>query len=292
MTDLPTEDTPARTATLDELVAALAGDVPPPGIDEPMPDLDDADARARERSGLDLADNLPMEGDDDLTGIEGEASPQLVSIVESLLFAAERPIGVRELRKILKEPSKRQIQLALLQLRRDLAGRGVVLAQVAGGFRLRTNPENARWVQDMLAVKPARLSRSQLEALAVVAYRQPITKAEIDHVRGVDCSAVLKILLEHDLAKIVGRKDEPGRPLLYGTTVKFLEFFNLRSLRDMPQLHEFSELTDENEALVRETLGDEPDVREVFGQERLGFAPTPEAAVADDQRAESSDEVQ
>jgi segregation and condensation protein B len=216
-----------------------------------------------------------MEPDDDLSEVEGDASRRLMSIVESLLFAATTPMTVLDIRKILKEPSVRQIQLAVKQLIAESAERGVVVGQVAGGFRLRTHPENARWVQQMLAGKPVRLSRSQLEALAVIAYRQPITKAEIDHIRGVDCSAVLKLLLERDLARIVGRKEEPGRPHLYGTTVAFLEFFNLRSLRDMPDLHEFRELTEESQATLREQLGEEAaelaQEREALGQEVLHF---------------------
>ena len=209
--------------------------------------------------GVELSDTLPMAPEDDLSRVKGQASPRLMSVIESLLFASERPLTVRDIRRLLKEPTVRQVQLALKQLQIDTAERGVVLSQVAGGFRLRTNPNNAQWVQRMLAGKPARLSRSQLEALAVIAYRQPITKAEIDHVRGVDCGAVLKLLLERNLCRIVGRKEEPGRPHLYGTTVEFLEFFNLRSLRDMPDLHEFRELTDESRATLRTEFGEDVD---------------------------------
>jgi segregation and condensation protein B len=274
---------PAETAgaSLDDLVAALddakeRGRAAQRGEPAPVPVDDDEDGDVvatpmADDDDVQLSDALPMAEDDDLSAVEGEASPRLVSIVESLLFAATKPLGVRELRSVLKEASIRQIQLALKQLSAELGERGVVLAQVASGFRLRTNPENARWVQLLLADKPARLSRSQLETLAVIAYRQPITKPEIDHVRGVDCAAVLKILLDRDLVRIVGRKEEPGRPQLYGTTVRFLEFFNLRSLRDMPDLHEFRELTEESLAIVREELGESAlfEEREAMGQEVL-----------------------
>jgi len=240
------------------------------------------DAQARPAVDVLLSAELPLGEDDDLSMIEGEAAPRLVSIVESLLFASSKALGVRDIRGILKDASVRQIQLALKQLGRDLEGRGVILAQAAGGFRLRTNPENGRWVQQLLAERPAKLSRSQLEGLAVVAYRQPITKPEIDHIRGVDCSAVLKVLLDYDLVRIVGRKEEPGRPHLYGTTLKFLEFFNLRSLRDMPDLHEFRELTEESRAVVREHLGESAlyDDREAMGQEVLDWSASD---VADDE---------
>src|SRR5690606_15634178 len=130
----------------------------------------------------------------------------------------------------------------------------------------------------------------QLETLAVIAYQQPITKAEIDHVRGVDCSAVLRLLLERDLVKIVGRKEEPGRPHVYGTTVKFLEFFNLRSLRDMPDLHEFRELTAESEATLREQLGDDIAAeQEDMGQEVLSFDGPGDEATTDRDGASATD---
>ncbi|MBK8236452.1 MAG: SMC-Scp complex subunit ScpB [Deltaproteobacteria bacterium] len=289
------QPTPAATveASLDELVAGLdaptaeTGEAGSPAVvDEPgaapgeepkrrkrgrKGEADDKDRADAQLPGVQLSDSLPIAVDDDLSSVEGEAAPRLVWIIESLLFAANKPLGVREIRQILKEATLRQVQLALKQLGRDLEGRGIVLAQVAGGFRLRTHPENGRWVQALLAERPARLSRSQLETLAVVAYRQPITKPELDHIRGVDCAAVLKVLLDHDLARIVGRKEEPGRPHLYGTTLKFLEFFNLRSLRDMPDLHEFRELTEESRAVVREQLGEAAlfDEREAMGQEVL-----------------------
>lgn len=240
--------------------------------------------RTKRADGVQLADSIPIDPDDDLSNVEGEASPRLMSIVESILFASNKPMSVRDLRRLLDAPSVRQIQLALKALMTDTQDRGVVLSQVAGGFRLRTNPGNARWVQRMISGRPVRLSRSQLEALAVIAYRQPITKAEVDHVRGVDCGAVLKVLLERDLIKYVGRKDEAGRPHLYGTTVRFLEFFNLRSLRDMPSLQEFEELTEESEATLRETLGHEdPDGgdQDPFGQEPLDFATSEPPATED-----------
>ncbi|MEM9463106.1 MAG: SMC-Scp complex subunit ScpB [Myxococcota bacterium] len=293
---------PTREASVEELVAALDGspspaastpaasmgppaapddlglagyedddsqDLPPP----PEPPSPASESSESSPDGVQLSDTLPMAPEDDLSRVRGQASPRLMSVVESLLFASDRPLTVRDIRRVLKEPTVRQVQLALRQLQLDTAARGVVLSQVAGGFRLRTNPANAQWVQKMLAGKPARLSRSQLEALAVVAYRQPITKAEVDHVRGVDCGAVLRVLLERDLVRIVGRKEEPGRPHLYGTTVEFLEFFNLRSLRDMPDLHEFRELTDESRAALRTELGEDADEveAEVLGQEVLSF---------------------
>ncbi|HWB78587.1 MAG TPA: SMC-Scp complex subunit ScpB [Nannocystaceae bacterium] len=284
-------DRRATETSTGDLVAQL-GDAAPPKRGRKKGASEESEAQAPSDE-VELSDSLPIAAEDDLSEIEGEASARLVSIVESLLFAANKPLGVREIRQLLKDASQRQIQLALKQLGRDLQGRGIVLAQVAGGFRLRTDPENSRWVQLLLAERPARLSRSQLETLAVIAYRQPVTKPEVDHIRGVDCGAVMKILLDHDLVRIVGRKEEPGRPHLYGTTLKFLEFFNLRSLRDMPDLHEFRELTEESRQLVAEQLGEGAlfDERESMGQEVLHWDGANEGA-DDDASAQGHDDAE
>ena len=276
-----------QEASLEDLVAALGR--PRNRGDEPEEEDEDEVADPEpdpfaEYSDLDLATSLPIDPDDDLSKVEGEASPRLMSIIESLLFAADKPMTVKLIRRLLKEPTKRQIQLSLKQLIFDTQHRGVVLGQVAGGFRLRTHPDNAPFVQKMMAGKPVRLSRSQLESLAVVAYRQPVTKAELDHIRGVDCGAVLRVLLERDLAKIVGRKEEAGRPHLYGTTVAFLEFFNLKGLRDLPDLHEFKELSEESEATLRHTVqsGSLSDEQEAMGQSRIEFPDAQAGATAED----------
>jgi len=264
MTETRAKKPPPRNASgasLDDLMAALGGQPSEEGQAQAAGDA------------VELSERLPMDPEDDLSDVEGEASPRLVSIIESLLFAADRPLTVKAIRKILREPSTRQVQLALKQIDKESDGRGIGLAQIAGGYRLRTNPSNAHWVQRMLASRPAKLSRAQLETLAVVAYRQPITKAEVDAVRGVDCTAVLKVLLERDVVQIVGRKEEPGRPILYGTTVRFLEFFNLRSLRDMPDLRDIEELTEESRATLRNRFGDEvaESIEEAMGQEVIEF---------------------
>src|SRR5207237_149502 len=127
---------------------------------------------------------------------------------------------------------------------------GIQLHPVAGGYQYRSNPENAAWVQRLLQQKPVKLSRAQLETLAIVAYRQPITRPEIDQIRGVDSGGTLKTLLDRSLVRILGKKEEPGRPMLYGSSREFLEFFNLRDLKDLPTLREFHELTEEHRAQV------------------------------------------
>lgn len=131
---------------------------------------------------------------------------------------------------------------------------GYELVAVAGGYQLRTNPRVAAFVRQYLQVKPTRLSRAQLETLAIVAYRQPVTRPEMEQIRGVDCGAAMKILLERRLVRILGKKEEVGRPLLYGTTKEFLEFFNLKSLMELPTLREFQELSEEHQRKVEEEL--------------------------------------
>lgn len=255
------------TGLADDAAEAATSTIADDDVDEAMELVAPA---AHPVPGVVLSDVLPLDPEDDLRHVEGEASQRLVSILESLLFSAAKPLSVKDLRKVLQETSQHQIQLALRHLMQVTQTRGVVLAQVAGGFQLRTHPDNAIWVQKMLQAKPARLSRTQIETLAIVAYRQPVTRPEIDDIRGVDSGAVLKSLLERELIQIVGRKEEPGRPLLYGTTVRFLEFFNLRGLRDLPTLRDFRDLSDESKATLRQRLGD-LQIAEALGQGVLGF---------------------
>ncbi len=131
---------------------------------------------------------------------------------------------------------------------------GICVQEVAGGFQFRTRPELSAWVKKLKGTKPASLSPAALETLAIVAYRQPIVKAEIESIRGVDVSAPLKGLLEKKLIRIVGRKDVPGKPIIYGTTKKFLEVFNLKELADLPTMRELKEITEHQENLEQETM--------------------------------------
>ncbi|RUM87929.1 MAG: SMC-Scp complex subunit ScpB [Thermodesulfatator sp.] len=170
--------------------------------------------------------------------------PGLKAVLEALLFVAGRAVRVKELREVLPEASEREILEALEELAQDYAGRGLRIREVAGGFRLETVPEVAERVRAFLKPRPRRLSRAALETLAIVAYHQPVTRAEIERLRGVDSSGPLKLLLEERLVRIVGRKAVPGRPLLYGTTSKFLEVFGLKSLEDLPPLAEIRKLAE------------------------------------------------
>jgi segregation and condensation protein B len=128
----------------------------------------------------------------------------------------------------------------------------VVLHEVAGGWQLRSSPDNSGFARRFLKVKPQRLTRAALETLAIIAYRQPVTRPEMEEIRGVDCGAVVKALLERKLIKILGKKEEPGRPILYGTTREFLEFFALKDLASLPTLREFHELSVEHREIVEQ----------------------------------------
>ncbi|MES1209472.1 MAG: SMC-Scp complex subunit ScpB, partial [Pseudomonadota bacterium] len=143
-----------------------------------------------------------------------------------------------------------KVTAAVEELQERRRETGVHVISVAGGWHLRTNPENVAWVSRILAGKPPRLSRAMLETLAIVAYRQPITRPEIDEIRGVDCGPVLKTLLERNLVRMIGKKEEVGRPLLYGTTSEFLRTFSLGDLSELPTLREFHELGEAEMAKV------------------------------------------
>jgi segregation and condensation protein B len=178
---------------------------------------------------------------------------QACAAVEALLFAAEKPLDLASLREATQfEEAAIREAIAALQHRFAAGTAGVVLVDLGGRWQLRTDPQLAAYVRRLLQVKPLRLTRAALEALAIVAYRQPVTRPEMEDLRGVDCGAVLKALLERKLIRILGKKDEPGRPLLYGTTREFLELFSLRDLTQLPTLREFQELSEESRKIVED----------------------------------------
>ncbi len=183
----------------------------------------------------------------------------LKNVLESLIFVSDTPVTAKRLARAARA-TLAEVQLLLDELVADYQHRGVHLYFIAGGYQFRSAKESADFVRTLVAPKPMRLTRAQLETLAIVAYRQPITRPEVDDVRGVDSGSSLKMLGERGLVKILGRKDEPGRPLVYGTTPGFLELFGLSTLKDLPTLQEFSELTDEHKALFEEKTGESIDL--------------------------------
>jgi segregation and condensation protein B len=170
---------------------------------------------------------------------------EVKSILESLLFVADGPQSLQRFGEVLEGVEKDLIHEILNQLQSELdaQGRGIRLVEVAGGYQLRTAKTYADWVKKFLGGRPARMGRATLETLAIIAYRQPITKAEIEAIRGVDVDGVLTTLLDRNLIRAVARKDVPGRPFLYGTTPEFLQLFNLKDLTHLPTLKEMEEIT-------------------------------------------------
>jgi len=178
---------------------------------------------------------------------------ELKAILEAVLFVSPEPVPVARLMSILGTVSKAEVVQALGILTHDLDqdGRGIQLVQVAGGYRLVTKQEYGPWLKRMDKAKAAqKLSRSALESLAIIAYKQPLVRSEIEEIRGVETSGVLRTLCERKLVRIVGRKDVPGRPIMYGTTKFFLEHFGLQDLSQLPPLREFKELGESEQALL------------------------------------------
>ncbi len=179
----------------------------------------------------------------------GNISPLsgLKGILEAILFVSGEPLSVDRMLGVVEGVSRAELVSALQALKADYAveGRGLQLVEVAGGFQIATRPDCAPWIKRLERAKEsARLSRSAMETMAIVAYKQPVVRAEIEQIRGVDSAGVLQTLLERRLIRIVGRKDAPGRPILYGTTRQFLQAFGLKDLADLPALRDIKELKD------------------------------------------------
>ncbi len=180
---------------------------------------------------------------------------QLVPAIEAVLFAADQPVTVTALRELFGGASVEDVEAAIAQLgaRYEEHGHGVHIAHIAGGVQILTQSAHAEWVDLFLRGKrKVRLTRSALEALAIVAYKQPVTKVEIDEIRGVDSSGVVATLLERGLVAISGRAEGVGRPLLYSTTDEFLSYFGLAKLEELPRLSEITQLLETSVAKPEE----------------------------------------
>jgi segregation and condensation protein B len=182
---------------------------------------------------------------------------EIKRVIEALLFVHQHPLTVNNIVKVMEdEAGRKEIKEILDELMDEYGelGRSFHLAEVSEGYQLRTKADYAPWIKRLRKVKPMRLSKSSLEALAIVAYRQPIVRAEVEQIRGVDSGWVLNSLLEKGLIKILGRKEVAGRPLVYGTSSRFLEIFGLMNLSGLPTLKELNDLRGEEGA---EHLSDE-----------------------------------
>lgn len=166
-------------------------------------------------------------------------------IIEALLFAAQEPLTLTRIQSIVDSDDRKGILNDLEVLQKECREqRAFDLVEVAGGYQFRTRPEFGPWIRKLRRQRAARLTQASLETLAIIAYRQPVTRAEIEHIRGVDCGAVLRGLLEKGLLKILGRKNVAGRPMLYGTSKRFLELFSLKDLSSLPDLPEIKDFED------------------------------------------------
>jgi segregation and condensation protein B len=169
---------------------------------------------------------------------------QIKAILEALIFVSETPVGLDQIREVFGDLQRKDLQRLLGEMAEEYnrASRGFTLIEVSGGYQFRTRPEYGDWVKKLKKIKPFSLSQPSLETLAIVAYKQPVLRAEIEKIRGVDSGGVLRTLLEKKLIKILGKKDVPGKPLVYGTSKQFLEIFGLKDLSGLPTLKDLAGL--------------------------------------------------
>ena len=166
------------------------------------------------------------------------------AIIEALVFASEFPLSPDKITEVIPDLKKDEIERLIRELMSEYEERhgGVYIQEIAGGFQLRTREDLGRWINRLMGGRSMAITTAAMETLAVIAYRQPVVKSEIDKIRGVDVSGSLRGLLEKKLVRIMGRKDVPGKPIIYGTTKKFLEVFNLKDLSELPTLRELKDL--------------------------------------------------
>ena len=166
-------------------------------------------------------------------------------IIEALLFVSDSSLTADRIKSVLALNDTREIKHALSALTGEYEARmgGFYLCEVAGGYQIRTRPEYTKWIKLLISPKPVRISKAALETLAIIAYKQPLIRSDIEHVRGVDCGGILRMLLERKLIRVLGRREIPGRPLIYATTRQFLEVFDLKDLKDLPTPEEVEKLS-------------------------------------------------
>ena len=270
-------DSPAEQAPVLEGAIEAAADVSADSPEVEAPVLEDAIETAANAQPVPAADDS---GDDDggddgivddddpapapLAGRPADAA-QLQRIVEGALMAAGKPLSVADLGELFESdyrPASEEFRAALAAIAEQSVGRGFELREVASGFRFQVVQEVAPWVSRLWEEKPQKYSRALLETLALIAYRQPITRGDIENIRGVAvASNIVKTLLERDWVRVVGHKDVPGRPAMYATTRRFLDYFNLKNLDDLPPLAELRDLDSLNAELALEGA-DTPPIEE------------------------------
>ena len=210
---------------------------------------------------------------------------QLKNIIEAVLMSAEKPLKVNDLEALfvgdIDMPTRNEIRQCLQQLAEEYQSRGFELREVASGFRIQVGQNFAPWVGRLWEEKPPRYSRALLETLALIAYRQPITRGEIEEVRGVSVSSnIIKTLQEREWIKVLGHKDVPGKPALYGTSKAFLDYFNLKSLEDLPTLAELKDLDQLHQELDLDNTAESVDQQQPAAEQSMP-EPADQAATAD-----------
>lgn len=209
---------------------------------------------------------------------------ELKNIIEAVLLAAGRPMTVDQILDVFDikdRPTRDEARAVLDRLSEDYEKRGIEIIKVASGYRVQVRKELAPWVSRLWDEKPGRYTRALLETLALIAYRQPITRGEIEDVRGVSVSTnIIRTLLEREWVKVLGYRDVPGKPAMYGTTRQFLDYFNLKSLSGLPSLQELRDIEQINAELDFSGDGDSN-----------GESPAAVVAIADDQDKDTQDEV-
>ena len=218
---------------------------------------------------------------------------ELQPIVEAMIFVSDEPVTDQAIINAINlegvtKATVREVVDAIKNDYNENASRGLTLSEIAGGYQFRTKETAAEWVKRLFADKPIRLSPAALETMAIVAYRQPIIRAEVEHVRGVDSGGVLKTLVEKKLVRIMGKRDEPGQPLIYGTTKEFMEIFGLSSLKEVPPLTDLKELAERH--LVSQS-GEESTADESVGEEEP-MVPAPDQEVSEEKAAEVMEKLE
>ncbi|WIO73314.1 SMC-Scp complex subunit ScpB [Porticoccaceae bacterium LTM1] len=197
---------------------------------------------------------------------------QLKQIVEGALLAAGRPLDIQHIEALFEEdqcPEKDDIRQALEEVAVDCAGRGFELKKVGSGYRFQVRQELSQWINRLWEEKPQRYSRAVLETLSLIAYRQPITRGDIEEIRGVSVSSqIIKTLLEREWVRVVGHRDVPGRPSLYATTRQFLDYFNLSSLDELPPLGELRDIDEIDPEMELDIGDDSAEATEITDQQQ------------------------
>lgn len=195
---------------------------------------------------------------------------ELKNIIEAALLAAGRPLSIDQILNLFEGkqlPERDAIRGTIEALNEEYSGRGIEIKQVSSGYRLQVRKEFAPWVSRLWEEKPGRYTRALLETLSLIAYRQPVTRGEIEDVRGVSVSSsIIKTLLEREWIRVLGHRDVPGRPAMYGTTREFLDYFNLKSLSQLPTLQELRDIESINAELDLQGGGDSAQSDEASGQ--------------------------